>query len=94
MRSLTKNSDKLAAISGISSQLPQGVLGDYHFGIWEKYCLHDLLWSTVFNSRRPSDSIAPSWSWASPRQSSDSLTDRHIFPLKLLELSRSMIVTE
>jgi hypothetical protein len=67
--SLTFDTDRLIAISGIAKIL-QGTFGDaYCAGIW-KYGLHDyLLWRVLREGFRktaqPPAYLAPTWSWAS-----------------------------
>lgn len=74
-RSLTKDTDILPAIGGIA-RIFQRVLDDeYCAGLWKKDLLCSLLWnrsprypadqSTRFELVRPSEYLAPSWSWAS-----------------------------
>ncbi|KAI0385026.1 heterokaryon incompatibility protein-domain-containing protein [Hypomontagnella monticulosa] len=66
---LTQRSDKLVAISGISSQI-QEVLGktdNYLAGLWRSQLPRQLLWLTFSNpsvDEAPDYDIAPSWSWA------------------------------
>ncbi|PVH69621.1 HET-domain-containing protein, partial [Cadophora sp. DSE1049] len=66
--SLTKNSDKLVAISGVATRLADLMSDNYCWGLWEKTLSHDLLW-TVIKKSDPSvqldPTVAPSWSWAS-----------------------------
>ena len=70
--SLTKSADKLAALSGLASQLQQMTQDDYYAGLWGKDLAGQLLWSVVgcaqadgSPSRRPIPYRAPTWSWAS-----------------------------
>lgn len=66
---LTRDSDKLPALSGIAL-LFQHVLQDSYFaGLWRKSFVFDMTWSPADLGRRvltrPSVYRAPSWSWAS-----------------------------
>jgi hypothetical protein len=74
-RSLTKDYDVLPALSGLA-RVFQHVLNDvYCAGLWKREILCSLMWnrsprypadlSTRFDLARPSDYLAPSWSWAS-----------------------------
>lgn len=70
-RSLTNQTDKLIALSGIA-QLYQTFFPDakYVAGIWSTHLPECLLWQAFRrrmkeSSRRPPEYIAPSWSWAS-----------------------------
>ncbi|KAN0095725.1 Heterokaryon incompatibility protein (HET) domain containing protein, partial [Hyaloscypha variabilis] len=66
--SLTKNSDKLVAISGVATRLAALMSDNYCWGLWEKTLSRDLLWTPtrkVDPSVRLDPTIAPSWSWAS-----------------------------
>ena len=70
--SLTKEEDKLVAISGIAKRM-QGLLDDeYLAGLWRKNLPSQLLWAATdyarpssLPSRKPRSYRAPSWSWAS-----------------------------
>ena len=72
--SLTKEEDKLVAISGIAKRM-QSLLDDvYLAGLWRKDLPFQLLWSvddisdtaaTRVRAKRPRPYRAPSWSWAS-----------------------------
>lgn len=67
-RRLTKQSDKLVAISGLAENLSNGWNGiTYLAGLWS-FCLRqNLLWkcSEVEQSKARNTGVAPSWSWAS-----------------------------
>jgi hypothetical protein len=71
IRSLTKDIDKLPAISGLAQQMPQSMLGKYYAGIWECELPQGLLWETMGEEYdatvaiRLKDYVAPSWSWVS-----------------------------
>ncbi len=67
-RDLTKESDKLIALSGLVSEINK-LLGDdvYLAGLWRNDLLNDLCWSPHYAEEcfPPSTYRAPSWSWAS-----------------------------
>ncbi len=74
-RSITRDSDRLPALSSVASAV-QSLSGDkYLAGLWERSLLVDLAWNTVQNARTrtgnrvfatlPSTYVAPSWCWAS-----------------------------
>jgi hypothetical protein len=67
---LTKDKDKLIAISGIAKQMLEmwgGSPEDYLAGLWRDSIHHELLWRVDLWARpvRPKYDRAPSWSWAS-----------------------------
>jgi hypothetical protein len=65
---LTKERDKLVAISAIVKSLNLLLDDVYLAGLWEKQLLNQLLWCNVDESREispPEYYQAPSWSWAS-----------------------------
>lgn len=69
---LTRSEDKLAAASGLASQLQQMTKDNYYAGLWSKDLAGQLLWTVVgcaqadgSASRRPEPYRAPTWSWAS-----------------------------
>ncbi|KAK3490000.1 HET-domain-containing protein [Neurospora crassa] len=67
-RKLTKQSDKLVAISGLAEHLSNGWDGvTYLAGLWSYRLRESLLWrcSNVEQSKGRNNDIAPSWSWAS-----------------------------
>lgn len=67
-RSLTKDTDKLPAFSGLASAFHVPELGDYLAGLWQHDLVYGLDWRIVNdteNSPSGPDSTAPSWSWAS-----------------------------
>ncbi|EME40198.1 hypothetical protein DOTSEDRAFT_74873 [Dothistroma septosporum NZE10] len=69
-RNLSRSTDKLPAISGVASLLPQAQRTDYLAGIWRESLIHDLLWNVQPQpgeplSYRGEEYIAPTWSWAS-----------------------------
>ncbi len=70
-RNLTRDRDRLAAISALAMQHSCSELGTYLAGSWYNYLLGIISWFKATNSRglsvhrRPSSYIAPSWSWTS-----------------------------
>ncbi|TDZ51540.1 hypothetical protein CTRI78_v007610 [Colletotrichum trifolii] len=62
---ITKDFDRLPALSGIASTLIPA--DEYMAGIRQSRALEDLLWSSAETPppRRPETYVAPSWSWAS-----------------------------
>lgn len=66
-RKLSKDSDRLAAISGLASQFGNLAGWEYKAGIWTNHVLRMISWnrSPINTSRRPQEYVAPSWSWAS-----------------------------
>lgn len=67
---LTRESDKLVAISGIAARLHKVAkehLGAYRAGLWERTILEDLLWGPRAQKSpvRQYEYRAPTWSWAS-----------------------------
>lgn len=66
-RKLTYDTDKLAAMSGVASEIQNMTGNEYFAGIWKEDLLSQLLWKV----RDPEYSIciqpytAPTWSWAS-----------------------------
>jgi hypothetical protein len=78
LRGLTKEEDKLAAISGLAHEIGTRTGGTYYAGLWKEDFVRGLLWGSyppVRNGnsrsglqqkwRRPQTYVAPSWSWAS-----------------------------
>ncbi|KAJ4303821.1 hypothetical protein N0V90_002722 [Kalmusia sp. IMI 367209] len=76
-RNLSYAGDKLVAISAVAEEIGQGYGGRYLAGLWEKDLESELKWSradaTYVNEPgtiqtkiggRPSEYVAPSWSWA------------------------------
>jgi hypothetical protein len=64
---LTKASDILPALSGLSSRMSMLSLGRYVAGLWEKELMLWLNWKTDTDEQRPRPAVytAPSFSWAS-----------------------------
>jgi hypothetical protein len=68
---LTKEEDKLIAISGLAATM-QSMLGgrdEYLAGLWRQHLASQLLWEGSYfggdSPERPKEYRAPSWSWAS-----------------------------
>lgn len=71
---ITKESDKLPALSGIAQKMIEHRAGSYAAGLWEENMKRDLLWAATSiivsrldsrPARRAGKWRAPSWSWAS-----------------------------
>lgn len=65
--SLTNQTDRLPALSGLAIR-SSPVLGEYLAGLWKHSIISDLLWrinKLEHDIVRPTEYIAPSWSWAS-----------------------------
>ena len=63
---LTKEKDKLIAISGIADCFEEKMKDDYLAGLWRSVLPYQLLWRVEdpASTRRPEEYRAPSWSWA------------------------------
>lgn len=72
-RDLTKDEDKLPALSGIAHAYSQRHLSNYVAGLWLGDIARGLLWfrRTSESLQPPSSYRAPSWSWASVEGSVD-----------------------
>jgi hypothetical protein len=70
-RQLTFASDKLPAIGGAASNMPQAQRSTYLAGLWRETLLLDLLWQVMPGGTHlaltypRTEQLAPSWSWAS-----------------------------
>lgn len=69
-RNLTKESDKLPALSGLAHEYCARWGGEYLAGLWRQDLWKNLLWRrnetyALPEPRRPSEYRAPTWSWAS-----------------------------
>ncbi|KAF2231294.1 HET-domain-containing protein [Viridothelium virens] len=72
-KDLTKEADRLPAISGIASRIHMNVADYYVAGLWQNELVEGLQWvvATEYERvperlpRRPNIFVAPSWSWAS-----------------------------
>jgi hypothetical protein len=66
LRSLTRESDKLIALSGIAKQFAERFNGQYLAGLWKENIVEQLAWFvSTWDVTRPKTYRAPSWSWAS-----------------------------
>jgi hypothetical protein len=63
--SLTRESDRLVAISGLAHFLQPVIRCRYLAGLWEDHLILQLLWKSRGESVRTDSYQAPSWSWAS-----------------------------
>ncbi|KAH8806085.1 heterokaryon incompatibility protein-domain-containing protein [Xylogone sp. PMI_703] len=70
---LTKETDKLPAISAVAEQISASKPGqEYLAGLWSDSLIDDLMWETApVEGNRYTTWTAPSWSWASVRSSVD-----------------------
>jgi hypothetical protein len=64
-RILTDENDRLAALSGCASLFERALGKPYLAGLWLSGIELGLLWEAVQPVKRPSQYLAPSWSWAS-----------------------------
>ncbi|SPO03726.1 uncharacterized protein DNG_06409 [Cephalotrichum gorgonifer] len=66
-RNITKDKDRLPALSGLAKAFSRVYAGQYLAGIWLDDIVRGLLWyrATSEPGRRPSEYRAPTWSWAS-----------------------------
>lgn len=72
-RFLTKNTDKLAALSGMAQLYSRNYFprDRYVAGMWSSRLEQEIFWAVDnqmgedFRDRRPAEYVAPSWSWAS-----------------------------
>ncbi|KAJ8482444.1 hypothetical protein ONZ51_g5349 [Trametes cubensis] len=66
-RKLSYPSDRLVACAGLAELFARALGSRYVAGIWnDKHLLRDLLWRVPEPARsRPTEYLAPSWSWAS-----------------------------
>lgn len=71
---LSNESDKLAAIEGLSSAIQRRTGWKLVFGLWEPFILEELLWKRGFdNYCSGSTGLRPTWTWASLRGPMDPL---------------------
>ncbi|KAK5054628.1 hypothetical protein LTR84_001519 [Exophiala bonariae] len=63
-RHISKDKDRLSALSGLAHRFQSECLGDYLAGLWSNFALGMLLWE-VKQGRKSTEYVAPSWSWAS-----------------------------
>lgn len=69
-RNLTKDADRLPAISALAKRMMHPKLGQYKAGMWTNHLVVGLLWEAnvsgpVSYHRSTVEYVAPSWSWAS-----------------------------
>jgi Heterokaryon incompatibility protein (HET) len=71
-RALTVGTDRIIAISGITSQIGLSLRDNYIFGLWEKHLVTENLWKELLWRTHPKvieegcmQSNVPSWSWLS-----------------------------
>lgn len=68
-RSLTKNTDKLPAMSGLTAMFRDRLQAKYIAGLWDKALIEGLAWQGLgresSQAATPGEYIGPSWSWAS-----------------------------
>lgn len=66
---LTKDTDKIIALSGVAEKMQHELKDEYVVGLWRSNLIHELLWrhsGTGGERYRPGPGrIAPSWSWMS-----------------------------
>ncbi len=63
-RKLTKDGDKLPALSGVARRFQQNLDASYLAGLWSAGLAESLCWySPLSPRRRPSQPRGPSWSW-------------------------------
>jgi hypothetical protein len=69
-RHFTKDSDKLAAFSGVAKKFQLAGLGDYHAGIWGRFLRFLLCWYRVpgYAVEKSARIGEPTWSWVSINQ--------------------------
>lgn len=63
-RLLTKDKDRLSALSGLAHRFQSDSLGQYVAGLWTNFIISMMLWE-VKKGRKTTEYVAPSWSWAS-----------------------------
>ncbi|KAH7090165.1 heterokaryon incompatibility protein-domain-containing protein [Paraphoma chrysanthemicola] len=63
---LTNHTDKLVALSGVTSLLEKSTGLRASFGLWDRFFMQDLLWQVDMNTAHHAKVLdqAPSWSWA------------------------------
>ena len=67
---LTYATDKLVAISAVAVEMQKHIRSEYFAGLWRQHLPYQLLWEVrsiqwICPRSRPTEYIAPSWSWAS-----------------------------
>jgi len=66
--SLTKDTDRPIALSGVANKLQDLLKDNYVAGLWRSNIIHELLWHNEGSSGdlyRPIPCVAPTWSWMS-----------------------------
>lgn len=63
-RRLSRDGDRLSALSGLAHRFQNDGLGRYLGGLWSNFSISMLLWE-VKRGRKSTGYVAPSWSWAS-----------------------------
>ncbi|RDW66443.1 hypothetical protein BP6252_10078 [Coleophoma cylindrospora] len=87
-RSLTYDTDRFLAISGLAREVEKHTRNDYRAGLWLQEMHRGLLWYVSPPGVRSETYIAPSWSWASvntmanPTRNVWSLFHPHLKPYK------------
>lgn len=65
-KSLTFDTDKLVALSGVAEMFSKEFQVTYVAGLWKEELRYQLIWCVFYEPHhRPTDYRAPSWSWAS-----------------------------
>ena len=63
---LTKEGDKLIALSGVAQRVQRLTGWGYLAGVWDETLFRDLLWNLADDAKRRKTSyVAPTWPWAS-----------------------------
>jgi hypothetical protein len=63
---LTKETDRLMALSGIAQRVQRATGWSYVAGLWKEHIMFGLRWQTTMPAvNRKRTYVAPSWSWAS-----------------------------
>lgn len=64
-KSITKEEDRLPALSGIAKRFQSVRMSRYLAGLWEDNLSKDLCWKVRVQGKRSRKYLAPSWSWCS-----------------------------
>ncbi|KAF5669171.1 hypothetical protein FCIRC_9334 [Fusarium circinatum] len=98
---LTKESDRLIAMSGIAKRFQEASKDTYLAGLWKEVIHSDLTWKTNASEGAEvvrNDSYAPTWSWASVVGGHTTLSALHQryngLPQPLVTLVGDRIITE
>ncbi len=99
-RQLTRQNDKLVALSGIATRIQQDSGYHYLAGLWRESLLLDLLWHIDPHENpmpphpRAKEYMAPTWSWASiPGRATSPLLLPDLAQVSLVEVLSVSIVT-